>query len=74
MRSRRGAAPASTALTLTPAFVLLLALGGCAGLPPKPKPVVLPQEAPLPDAPAERRGDGRRRSGGSATRIRRSIG
>ena len=51
MRSRRCAAPASTALALTPAFVLLLALGGCVGLPPKPKPVVLPQEAPLPDAP-----------------------
>jgi multidrug efflux system outer membrane protein len=51
VRSRRCIAPASTALRWTPAFVLLLALDGCVGLPPKPKPVVLPQEAPLPDAP-----------------------
>jgi outer membrane protein, multidrug efflux system len=34
------------------ALGLMLALGACAGLPAKPKPVVLPHEAPLPDGPS----------------------
>jgi multidrug efflux system outer membrane protein len=41
---------ATPALALLPALAWVLAVGGCAGLPPKPQPVVLPREAPLTDA------------------------
>ena len=51
MRRQGGVASPSGARRLGPAVGLVLALGGCVGLPPKPKPVVLPQEAPLSDAP-----------------------